>query len=190
MNDVYNSDHPQMACDERGLLYDPGVRRSMQALATESDAGPLEAAAALRSAWQAVDRLRSRGAGGRGLSTGALDVLGRLAVSADDLSIGDLARACGVSSRNVTGLVDTLAGKGLAERIPDPHDRRAVRVAITEAGHEWLESFRQPTGRAMSAIFAGFTPDELDRLRHLCLRVVDNQRRIQQYLDDTDPSAP
>ncbi|MGV9617040.1 MarR family winged helix-turn-helix transcriptional regulator [Nocardia xishanensis] len=162
----------------------------MQALATESDAGPLEAAAALRSAWQAVDRLRSRGAGGRGLSTGALDVLGRLAVSADDLSIGDLARACGVSSRNVTGLVDTLAGKGLAERIPDPHDRRAVRVAITEAGHEWLESFRQPTGRAMSAIFAGFTPDELDRLRHLCLRVVDNQRRIQQYLDDTDPSAP
>jgi DNA-binding MarR family transcriptional regulator len=172
-----------MARDDDGLLYDPGARQSMQVLATESDIGSLEAAAALRSAWQAVDRLRSKGAGGRGLSTGALDVLGRLAVSDHDLSIGDLARACGVSSRNITGLVDTLAGNGLAERVPDRHDRRAVRVTITSAGHEWLESFRQPTGRAMSAIFAGFTPDELAQLRHLCLRVVDNQRRIQQYLD-------
>ncbi|MEV4124371.1 MarR family transcriptional regulator [Nocardia sp. NPDC049707] len=178
-----------MARDEDGLLYDPGVRQSMQVLATGSDVGSLEAAAALRSAWQAVDRLRSKGTGARGLSTGALDVLGRLAVSDHDLSIGDLARACGVSSRNVTGLVDTLAGNGLAERVPDRQDRRAVRVAITSAGHEWLESFRQPTGRAMSAIFAGFTPDELAQLRHLCLRVVDNQRGIQQYLDDTSRPA-
>ncbi|MFI1919075.1 MarR family winged helix-turn-helix transcriptional regulator [Nocardia sp. NPDC020380] len=162
----------------------------MQMLAADNGIDALEAAAALRSAWQAVDRLRSRGAGGRGLSTGALDVLGRLGAADHELSIGELARACGVSSRNVTGLVDTLEGNELVRRVPDPRDRRSVRVAITDAGREWLDSFRQPTDRAMSAIFAGFSADELAQLRHLCLRVVENQQRIEQYLaaDDTNPA--
>ncbi|MEU5942584.1 hypothetical protein ABZ807_26190 [Micromonospora sp. NPDC047548] len=45
----------------------------------------------------------------RGLSAGALDILIRLsAVSYGGISIGDLAQSAGVSSRNVTGLVDTL----------------------------------------------------------------------------------
>ncbi|MFJ4653967.1 MarR family winged helix-turn-helix transcriptional regulator [Nocardia sp. NPDC088792] len=161
----------------------------MQMLAADNGIDALEAAAALRSAWQAVDRLRSRGAGGRGLSTGALDVLGRLGTAEHELSIGELARVCGVSSRNVTGLVDTLERNELVRRVPDPYDRRSVRVAITDAGREWLDSFRQPTDRAMSAIFAGFGADELAQLRHLCLRVVENQHRIEQYLaaDDTNP---
>ncbi|MFB8003682.1 MarR family winged helix-turn-helix transcriptional regulator [Nocardia sp. NPDC056000] len=175
-----------MASGDDGLIYDPGVRQSMHILADGQDSA-MEAAAALRLAWQAVDKLRTSGAGGRGLSTGALDVLGRLAVSDHDLSIGELARMCGVSSRNITGLVDTLAAKDLAERTPDPHDRRGVRVSITPAGHEWLESFREPTRRAMAAIFAGFTPDDLAQLRHLSLRVVQNQRRIQHYLDNSEP---
>lgn len=190
MNEVHKSPARSVRGAD-GLLYDPGTRRSMQMLAADNGIGALEAAAALRSAWQAVDRLRSRGAGGRGLSTGALDVLGRLGIAEEGLSIGDLARAGGVSSRNVTGLVDTLERNGLARRVPDTHDRRSVRVAITDAGHEWLDSFRQPTDRAMSAIFAGFSADELAQLRHLCLRVVDNQHRIEQYLatDDTPPAS-
>jgi DNA-binding MarR family transcriptional regulator len=191
MNDVNNSSGRAVP-DVDGLLYDPGVRKSMRVLASGDGVDALEAAAALRSAWQAVDRLRAQGAGGRGLSTGALDVLGRLGTAEHELSIGDLARACGVSPRNVTGLVDTLERRGLAERLADQQDRRSVRVAITDAGHDWLESFRLPTNRAMSAIFAGFAPGELAQLRHLCLRVVDNQRRIEQYLapDDTPPTAP
>ncbi|MFF2554162.1 MarR family winged helix-turn-helix transcriptional regulator [Nocardia sp. NPDC058058] len=178
-----------MARGPDGLMYDPGTRQAMQTLTADEADGSMEAAAALRLAWQSVDKLRSAGAGGRGLSTGALDVLGRLAISDHNLSIGELARLCGVSSRNITGLVDTLAAKGLAERIPDPRDRRGVRVAITRTGREWLESFREPTRRAMDAIFAGFTPDDLAQLRHLCLRVVENQRRIQQYLDNANPPA-
>ncbi|MRH92313.1 MarR family transcriptional regulator [Nocardia sp. SYP-A9097] len=190
MNEVHKS-HPDAVRGADGLLYNPGVRGSMGTFAAGEDTLPLEAAAALRSAWQAVDRLRSQGAGGRGLSTGALDVLARLAVADHDLNVGELARACGVTSRNVTGLVDTLERDRLAERIRDPQDRRSVRVVITATGREWLESFRQPTQRAMSAIFAGFTPDELAQLQDLCLRVVDNQHRIEQYLatGDTDRST-
>ncbi len=64
-------------------------------------------------------------------------------------------------------------------------DRRSVLVRITPAGLDWLDSFRAPTQRAMSALFQGFTPAELAELRHLCLRLVENQQRIEQYLTMT-----
>ncbi|WP_434403113.1 MarR family winged helix-turn-helix transcriptional regulator [Streptomyces sp. NBC_01353] len=187
MKHVHNSG---LARDPDGFLYDLGVRDSMQAFAAGGDTRALETAAAVRSASQAVDRLRSHGAGGRGLSAGALDVLARLSTTGEGLSIGELARAAGVSSRNVTGLVDTLERDGLVQRVQDQRDRRSVRAEITPAGLEWLDAFRQPTQRAMSAVFQGFTEDELARFRDLCLRVVDNQQRIEQYLNAARPDQP
>ncbi|WP_245703809.1 MarR family winged helix-turn-helix transcriptional regulator [Streptomyces lushanensis] len=173
------------------MLYDAGVRDSMQAFAAGDDTLALETAAAVRSASQAVDRLRSRGAAGRGLSAGALDVLARLSTATDEgLSIGELARAAGVSSRNVTGLVDTLERDGLAQRIQDQRDRRSVRARIAPAGLAWLDSFRQPTQRAMSAVFQGFTEDELARFRDLCLRMVENQQRIERHLNAARHDQP
>lgn len=189
MKQVHNSD--SLARDPDGLLYDPGVRDSMQAFVAGDDTLALETAAAVRSASQAVDRLRSHGAGGRGLSAGALDVLARLSTATDQgLSIGELARAAGVSSRNVTGLVDTLERDGLAHRVQDQHDRRSVRARIAPAGRDWLDNFRQPTQRAMSAVFQGFTEDELARFRDLCLRMVENQQRIEQYLNTARRDEP
>jgi DNA-binding MarR family transcriptional regulator len=151
------------------------------------DTMALEGAAAVRSAFHAIERLRARGAEGRGLSAGALDLLIRLSDAPDDgLSIGKLAQAAGVSSRNVTGLVDTLERDGLAERVPDRRDRRSVLARITPAGLDWVESFRRATQAAMAAVFRGFTPAETTQLRHLCLRLVENQHRLDQYLSQAD----
>ncbi|MGW5343537.1 MarR family winged helix-turn-helix transcriptional regulator [Streptomyces sp. NPDC004050] len=174
-----------------GSLYDPGVRASMEAFTGGDATLALEAAAAVRSATQAIDRLRSHGAGGRGLRAGALDLLARLhAASEEGLSIGESARAAGVTSRNVTGLVDTLGRDGLAQRVQNQRDRRSVGVRITPAGREWLEAFRQPSRRAMSAVFRGFSQEELVQLRHLCLRLVANENAIERYLNDVRPDEP
>ncbi|MFD8599943.1 MarR family winged helix-turn-helix transcriptional regulator [Kitasatospora sp. NPDC059646] len=185
LKDVYNSPAPDspLAQDPDGHLYDPGVRSSMSAFALGEDTLALEAAAAVRSASQSIDRLRAHGAGGRGLSSGGLDLLTRLGTAGEHgLTIGELARAAGVSSRNVTGLVDTLEREALARRVRHPEDRRSVRVTITPAGRDWLDAFRIPTQRAMSALFRGFTPDELAQFRHLCLRLVTNQQHLEHYL--------
>ncbi|MET9732058.1 MarR family transcriptional regulator [Streptomyces sp. NPDC006458] len=147
----------------------------------------LEGAGAVRGAFHAIERLRARGAEGRGLSAGALDLLIRLSAASDDgISIGALAQAAGVSSRNVTGLVDTLERDGLAERIPDRRDRRSVLARVTPAGLAWVDSFRRPTQAAMAAVFRGFTPAEVTQLRHLCLRLVENQHRLDQHLSQAD----
>jgi hypothetical protein len=42
----------------------------------------------------------------------------------------------------------------------------------------------------MSAIFRGFTPAELGLLRHLCLRLVDNQHRLDRYPSQGGEGGP
>ncbi|NJP90548.1 MarR family transcriptional regulator [Nonomuraea sp. FMUSA5-5] len=169
--------------DDGGRLYDPRVRAAMREFTGDDDTLTFEAAAAVRSAQQGVERMRAHGSEGRGLSSGAMDLLLRLSSAAEaGASIGELAQAAGVSPRNATGLVDTLERDGLARRQPDPDDRRAVRAVITGAGRAWIEAFRQPSRMAMKAIFHGFTDDELATLRHLCLRLAANQERLAEHL--------
>ncbi|GAA4599197.1 MarR family transcriptional regulator [Planotetraspora phitsanulokensis] len=169
--------------DADGLLFDAQARAALAQFIGDDDTLALEAAAAVRTAFHAIERMRAHGTEDRGLSSGALDVLLRLSASADGMTIGDLAQSAGVSSRNVTGLVDTLERDGLAQRSPAPHDRRSVLVKITPAGQEWIENFRRPTQAAMAAIFRDFAPAELAQLRHLCLRLADNQHKLAQYLN-------
>ncbi|RSM49001.1 MarR family transcriptional regulator [Amycolatopsis balhimycina DSM 5908] len=189
MNDV-----PNLARDAEDLLYSPGVRTALAGFTLGDDTTVLETAAAVRAAARGLDQLRSHGTDSRGLSPGALDILIRLAGlgSGSDIpgaetagsNIKDLAAAAGVSSRNVTGLVDTLERAGHAVRVPDPRDRRSVLVRITEDGRTWLAEFRRPSQLAMAALFRGFTAAETARLRHLCLRLVENQQHLARHLED------
>ncbi|MFC5824355.1 MarR family winged helix-turn-helix transcriptional regulator [Nonomuraea insulae] len=173
-----------MELDETdGLLFDPRARAAMKEFTGGADTLAFEAGAAVRTAFQAVERMRSHGSEGRGLSSGAMDLLLRLSSAGDDgASIGELAEAAGVSSRNVTGLVDTLEREGLVRRAPDPKDRRSVRALITPTGQGWIEAFRKPSQLAMAAIFQGFTDEELGLLRHLCLRLAVNQERLSEVI--------
>ena len=169
--------------DYDGLLYDPRVRAAMTQLAdSDEDLLTFEAGAAVRTANHAVERMRAHGTQGRGVSAGAFDLLIRLNNSEHGISIGELARTAGVSSRNATGLVDTLEHNGLVRRVPDPMDRRSVLAEITPAGRAWMEAFRKPSQLAMRAMFHGFTSEELVVLRDLCLRLAANQHRLADHL--------
>ena len=48
------------------------------------------------------------------------------------MRMGELARREGVRMPTVTAAVDVLVGHGLLRRDPDPDDRRAVQVSITD----------------------------------------------------------
>jgi DNA-binding MarR family transcriptional regulator len=54
----------------------------------------------------------------------------------------ELADGLGVSLATVTGIVDRLVARGLAERKDDPRDRRVRRVALAEEGTELLQRLR------------------------------------------------
>jgi DNA-binding MarR family transcriptional regulator len=82
-----------------------------------------------------------RGRTGAGLSVTALSTLRRVA-EGEACRITELASAEAVAQPSMTALVGRLEARGLVRREPDPDDRRAVRVAITDAGAEQLASVR------------------------------------------------
>ncbi len=72
-----------------------------------------------------------------------------------------LAAEFGLSPHSITDIVDTLERTGMAERRPDPTDRRAKLVAITEAGVAGLEVANATKQRLLKHIFGGLS--EADR---------------------------
>ncbi len=59
----------------------------------------------------------------------------------DGVSIGELLEYYKVSSATMTGVIDTLQGEGLIERVRSAKDRRKVHVRITAAGRKFMNDF-------------------------------------------------
>lgn len=57
------------------------------------------------------------------------------------LTMGDLARRCGITEKTITGVVDRLERSGLSRRERDDKDRRIVRVCITASGTKIFKEF-------------------------------------------------
>jgi len=58
------------------------------------------------------------------------------------LRMGDLAEDLGITARTITTLVDALEREGLLARLPDPIDRRATLLALTEKARTQFEQVR------------------------------------------------
>jgi DNA-binding MarR family transcriptional regulator len=71
----------------------------------------------------------------------------------------DLARAIGVTARNVTALVDGLEESGFVRRTAHPEDRRALLVQLTDQGSAVTAGLAAEYERHSAYLFAGL-PDE------------------------------
>src|SRR5579871_2496301 len=58
-----------------------------------------------------------------------------MVAEAGSVRMGDLSRVLGVTPRNVTTLVDAIEKEGLIVRRPDPGDRRAILLELSEGGN-------------------------------------------------------
>ncbi|MCM6775567.1 MarR family transcriptional regulator [Nocardia sp. CDC159] len=77
-----------------------------------------------------------------GLARGEFDVLAALRRSGKPFELNPslLADQLMLSRAGMTGRLDRLESAGLVRRIADAQDRRAVRVALTEAGRELVDA--------------------------------------------------
>jgi DNA-binding MarR family transcriptional regulator len=167
-----------LAADRAGRLYDSRFRqaiRSSRRALSERETRTVEAMTAMRITARLTRQLMDRWAEKHGLSEGRLHVLFRLATAPHhQLPLGELADQLEVTPRNITGLIDHLERDGLVERIDDQSDRRLTYARLTAAGGKRIEGMRAQGLAWQLKIASGLSTEELDQLRHICLRLIEN----------------
>jgi DNA-binding MarR family transcriptional regulator len=180
LRNLAGSSASRLEPDGDGLLFDPSVREELAQTDGEADVAPLEALAALRLAAKQAHTAMERWTDSHGLSESRLRVLMALYYTPDRRRpLGELAEILNVVPRTMTDLIDVLERDGLITRVPDPTDRRSVHALLTEGGLERVEAIRRDAIDQQTALFAGFSRDEIARLRHLCLLLVQQLNRSQ-----------
>ena len=89
--------------------------------------------------------------------------------------LGELAELLACDASNVTALADRLESKGLAERQPDPADRRVKALALTREGARMRERVFDLMSEPPPAIAALSVADQR-ALRDILRRAVKIQR--------------
>jgi len=101
------------------------------------------------------------------LSGPKYSVLSALVAADHPLSLSELANKLSCVRSNMTQLVDRLEGDGLVERVSCPHDRRAVKAQITEAGRRRQQAGAEEVAKLHREFAARVKSDDRAALERL-----------------------
>lgn len=87
--------------------------------------------------------------------------------------MADLAERLEVVPRAVTTLVDGLEANGKVRRVPDPANRRVIRIELTDDGHKALRELREVRRSAAEETLAPLTDEQREVLGGLLDMLVD-----------------
>ncbi len=83
-----------------------------------------------------------------------------------------VAENVGISKATLTGVTDTLVGRGLVVRIPSTVDRRLVELTLTPAGKSLMAEIYPQFNLAEADLVEQFTAAEVDTLTRLLRQIV------------------
>lgn len=87
--------------------------------------------------------------------------------------MADLAERLEVVPRAVTSLVDGLEANGKVRRVPDPTNRRVIRIELTDEGRKALSEVRSARRAAAAEILAPLSDEQREVLGVLLDTLVD-----------------
>ncbi|WP_312007280.1 MarR family winged helix-turn-helix transcriptional regulator [Nocardioides alcanivorans] len=106
----------------------------------------------------------------------AVAVLGHLA-KVGDLRMSDLSRELRIARPPMSRQLTSLVENRLVERHPDPDDKRATLVSITDAGREALARFDEANTALLGEALAGWSEADLVDLTTGMRRLIADLRR-------------
>lgn len=87
----------------------------------------------------------------------------------------DLAEQVCLDASSLTGLLDRTEKAGLIERRPDPEDRRALRIHLTESGRETLSGLHGVVEGVKQRIerefFGDYSPEQREMFQQMLTRM-------------------
>jgi DNA-binding MarR family transcriptional regulator len=89
------------------------------------------------------------------------------------MRLSDLSDRLKIAARSTTEVIDALQARDLAGRRPDPDDRRATLVELTEHGMEVLQGIRDARGSESERVFDRLTPGDRVTLEAILRKLRD-----------------
>ena len=138
------------------------------------DVRPLRVLSRVSRLARHLDFVRKEAFATHGLDTWEFDVLAALRREGPpyELSPGALIHQTLSTSGTMTTRIDRLASRGLVERLPDPRDRRGVRVRLTSRGREAVGTALADLLEAERRILGVLGDDECDEVADYLRRIV------------------
>jgi DNA-binding MarR family transcriptional regulator len=90
------------------------------------------------------------------------------------LSQQHLHEKTGIDPSSMVAVIDDLQARGLAERRPDPGDRRARAIFLTDEGQRTLQRIGKLAARLQREMFGGLTEQELSTLHRLLRKLAES----------------
>lgn len=87
--------------------------------------------------------------------------------------MSDIALDVGVTARTITTMVDALEREGLVERLPDPLDRRAISLALTDAGEALVPRVQAAMDEISAAVVSPLADADQTTLHRLLTRLIE-----------------
>ncbi|HNP58446.1 MAG TPA: MarR family transcriptional regulator [Gordonia sp. (in: high G+C Gram-positive bacteria)] len=100
------------------------------------------------------------------------------------IRMGELAQREGIRMPTATALVDGMIRLGLVHRRPDPDDRRAVLVDVTDDGRAAVEDARRHRDDALTAALERLSDEHLE----LLAAATPALHELQQQLESIAPA--
>jgi DNA-binding MarR family transcriptional regulator len=89
------------------------------------------------------------------------------------MRLSELSDHLHIAARSTTEVVDALETRGLLERRPDPDDRRATLVALTEHGTNVLDAIRAARGTETERAFGQLSQADRTHLARILRKLRD-----------------
>jgi len=101
----------------------------------------------------------------------------------------DIAEALNFAPRTVTEAIDGLERDKLVLRKPDPEDRRAKIVSITEVGRVVMEAAEHPRKLLIEEIFSALDDVQLDQMHEIVSRLVAKADEIRKRKENSEGAS-
>jgi DNA-binding MarR family transcriptional regulator len=105
------------------------------------------------------------------------DLLAQLDRAPHGLTMGELSSRLMVSNGNVTGLAEALVREGFVSRVPEPADRRSLRLRLTAAGKRAFDAMTPVHEQWIDAMMQGLSRAEMAHLIELLGKLKQSLRQ-------------
>ncbi len=140
----------------------------------------------IKVAWHAIARMYGQQAARVDITTS----IGFVLLNIDPVAgtpTTKIAPLLGLEARSLTRLLKSMEAKGLIYRQPDPHDRRSVRICLTEKGLEGRETSRLTVRHFNHVVQDEIAPADLITFFKVIRKITETIERKEVFPPDYDP---